>query len=126
MSSIPPNSNIMGSIIQAQNASAQTAGADNVQRNKRARDAKELARLAQQQQDEVEGTEHTDEVVVRRQDERDRDGKDSQDTDSQQNQGENEKLYNPHGQIIDPQDKTPPTQDDPTSPDTNDHIDLSA
>ena len=65
MSAIPPN--IVGSIFQAQVSAAESARSDEAQRNKRARDSRELSRLADQQESEVEDTNQTEELIVRRQ-----------------------------------------------------------
>jgi len=77
VSSIGPN--IIGSLFQAQVSSRESAKNENAQRNKRARDSEQLARLAEQQTHEVEDTEHTDPSRVHRQDERDAQDKDGPD-----------------------------------------------
>ena len=130
MSSIPPNTNIAGSIAQAQISASETAKKEDARRNQRTRDSKALARLAEQQQDEVENTEQTDGVVVHRQDERQRDGQDAHDTYDQHEKNVSEKIYNPEGKIID-YDNTPAASDQSDTPDKDKpspdkHIDLSA
>ncbi len=95
MSSIPPN--IMGSVFQAQVSAAETARKSDAQRNKRVADSRELARLADQTISEVEDTDQTEEAIVRRQDERKRDGQDAHDTWQQHRDRESGKLYPPPG-----------------------------
>ena len=123
MSSIPPNANIMGSIVQAQVSASETAKSQDTRKNQRARESKELARLAQQQTDEVENTEQTDEVVVRRQDERNHDGQDARDTYQQHEQNTEGKIYTEQGKTDVGKPKKPPSPD--SSPTPQNHIDLS-
>ena len=118
MSSIPPN--IIGSVFQAQAASAEAARNEDSKRNKRLEDSRELARLADQQQSEVENTEHTDQARVHRQDERQRDGQDARDI---LNTHKSAKIYHPDGSCDDT-DET--GQNSPDSPKPEDHIDLNA
>jgi hypothetical protein len=130
MSSIPTNANIAGSIAQTQISAAETAKKENVRRNQRTRDSKELTRLAEQKQDEVENTEQTDGVVVHRQDERQRDGQDAHDTYDRHDKNVSDKLYNTEGRIID-SDGNPVVDDQDAIPDADEpapgtHIDLSA
>lgn len=130
MSSIPPN--IMGSVFQAQVAAAETARKNDAQRNKRVADSRELARLADQTISEVEDTDQTEEVIVRRQDEKQHDGQDARDTWQQHRKSESGKLYTPDGQT-NPDDSPPPdsqsnpqSNDPPDPDDPPEHIDLSA
>ena len=130
MSSIPPN--IMGSIFQAQVSAAETARKSDAQRNKRVADSRELARLADQTISEVEDTDQTEEVIVRRQDEKQHDGQDAHDTWQQHRERESGKLYTPNGQT-NPDDSPPPdsqsnpqSSDPPDPDDPPEHIDLSA
>ena len=123
MSSIPPNANIMGSIVQAQVSASETAKSQDTRKNQRARESKELARLAQQQTDEVENTEQTDEVVVRRQDERNHDGQDARDTYQQHEQNTEGKIYTDQGKTDVDKPKKPPSPD--SAPTPQNHIDLS-
>jgi len=130
MSSIPTNANIAGSIAQTQISAAETAKKENVRRNQRTRDSKALARLAEQQQDEVENTEQTDGVVVHRQDERQRDGQDAHDTYDQHDKNVSDQLYNPQDLILD-SDGNPVADVQNNIPDEDEsasdtHIDLSA
>jgi len=118
MSSIPPN--IIGSVFQAQAASAEAAGKEDSKRNKRLQDSRELIRLADQQQSEVENTEHTDQARVRRQDERERDGQDARDI---LNAHKSAKIYHPDGSC-DADENTAQNSQNPPKPD--DHIDLNA
>ena len=122
----------MGSIFQAQVSAAETARKNDAQRNKRAADSRELARLADQTISEVEDTDQTEEAIVRRQDEKQRDGQDARDTWQQHRKRESGKLYTPNGQT-NPDDSPPPdSQSNPQSSDSPDpddppeHIDLSA
>ncbi|MBN2374924.1 MAG: hypothetical protein JXD22_00885 [Sedimentisphaerales bacterium] len=118
MSSIPPN--IIGSVFQAQAASAEAARKEDSKRNKRLQDSRELTRLADQQQSEVEDTEHTDQARVRRQDERERDGQDARDI---LNAHKTAKIYHPDGSC---DDSDGISQNSPDSPKPDDHIDLNA
>jgi len=121
------SSNINASIIQAQVSASETARTEDAQRNKRTRDARELARLADQQKSEVEDTDHTEDVIVRRQDERQRNGQDARDTYEQHLQNESDTLYNSESEP----DTSPSTTNSEIPPDDNesdpsDHIDLKA
>ncbi len=118
MSSIPPN--IIASVFQAQVASSETARKEDSKRNKRLQDSRELARLADQQQSEVENTEHTDQARVHRQDERQRDGQDARDI---LNAHKTAKIYHPDGSCDDNENTSQNSQDPPKP---NDHIDLNA
>ena len=139
MSSIPPN--LIGAIFQAQVSAAETARNNDLQRNKRAADSRELARLADQTTSEVEDTDQTEDVIVRRQDERRRDGQDARDTWEHHQRQEDEpeqKLYTPAGPSDDPADTAPEPDTSPDSPpvennntdpppeDLPPHIDISA
>jgi hypothetical protein len=123
-SGIPPN--LAGSIFQAQVSSAETAKSHDTQKNKRAADSRRLAQLADQQQHEVEDTDHAEGLHVHREDERPRDGSDARDTYERQKPDDSKKLYNPNQPAPEP---TPPDSDQPgqpDQPDPPDHIDLSA
>jgi len=124
MSSIPPNANVMGSIVQAQVSASETTKTQDTRKNQRARESKESDKLAQQQTDEVEDTEHADEVVVRRQDDRQRDGQDARDTYQQHKKNTEGKIYTEQGKIDAENPKKPPPPDTP--PPSQDHIDMSA
>jgi len=117
MSSIPPHSGIIGSIAQAQVAAPESAKAADAQRNKRAQDARQLARLADQQEHEVETADQAENLRVHRQDERERNGQDARDTYAAHDKNAPAKLYHP--------DPDPALQTPPESP-PDDHIDLSA
>lgn len=80
MSGIPSNMNALGSIMQSQISSNEKAKTDQARENQEAQDARRIARLSEQQTDEVEETEATDDVFVRREDQRKRDGSDARDT----------------------------------------------
>ena len=118
MSSIPPN--IFGSIIQTQVSAAETARNEEAQRNKKARDSRALAKLADQHESEVENTDQTEEVIVRRQDERQRNGQDAADTYDAHEENQNPNLYNADGKTESSEEKPPDTKN------KDDHIDLSA
>ena len=124
MSSIPPNANIMGSIVQSQVSASETAKTHDTRKNQRAREKKEAAKLAQQQTDEVENTAQTDEVVVRRQDERPHDGQDAQETYHQHEKNTKGKIYTEQGGIAADNPKRAPMPEKPSIP--HDHIDMSA
>ena len=115
MSSIPEN--IIGSIFQTNVSSADKAKTDQAQRNKQARDARQMARLTEQQETEVEDTEHADQLRVIREDERKRNGQDARDTYDAHEQNNPGKIYHANGtsETEPPEDVTP-----------TDHIDLSA
>jgi len=121
------SSNINASIIQAQVSASETARTEDTQRNKRTRDARELARLADQQKSEVEDTDHTEDVIVRRQDERQRNGQDARDTYEQHLQNESDTLYSSESEP----EKSPSSTKSELSPDDDEsdpseHIDLTA
>ena len=107
MTNIPPNASIIGSIMQSQISSSETAKSQDARRNQRARESKELARLSEQQQDEVEDTEQTDEAIVRREGERQRDGQDARDTYEQHQKSTTQNLYSPDG-IVEAEAELPP------------------
>ena len=118
MSSIPPN--IVGSIFQAQISANETSKNEDSQKNQKARESRERNRLADQQQSEVENTSQTEDVIIRRQDEKEHNGQDARETYDQHNKNETNQLYSPDAKIAEPDQKNndehPPT----------DHIDLSA
>ncbi len=80
MSGIPSNMNVLGSIMQSQVSSNEKAKADQAKENQETYDSRQIARMTEQQTDEVEETEATDDVFVRREDEESRDGGDARDT----------------------------------------------
>lgn len=116
-SSIPPN--ILGSIVQAQVSAGQAAKNENAERNKRADDSRKLAQTHSQKQSEVEESMQTEDVIVQRQDERQRDGQDARDTweHHRQSQEQAETLYHPDGTLHKPDHPSslPPTPHNPTS-----------
>jgi hypothetical protein len=118
MSSIPPN--IIGSIFQTQVSSAQNAKETDAQRNKRLRDARELARMADHQTHEVEDADQTEGLRVHREDEQQRDGGDARDTYDQHQKNESQKTPSSNPA---PQKSHPDENSDQNKPD---HIDLSA
>jgi hypothetical protein len=121
MSSIPPNMNLAGSFAQTQVSADTAAKTQNADRNKRVRDAKELAKLADLQQHEVETTEEAEGLRVHREGEGDQPGQNLQDSyqPTDQDDDEDNRLYHSQNPTPDP----PSTTDDP--PPTN-HIDFSA
>ena len=127
MSSIPPN--IIGSIFQAQLSAAESAKETDAQRNKRTRDALELARLAEQQTHEVEDADQAEGLRVKREDERQRNGQDAHDTYEEHKENQPDKIYSPEEVAADEIAPTPPPEENPDPDDENDppeHIDLSA
>ncbi len=66
MSSIPPNMNVAASLAQSHVSQNESAKSQDAQRNKQAADARQLSRLAEQQQDEVETTEEAEHLRVHR------------------------------------------------------------
>ncbi len=119
MSSIPPNMNIAGSFAQAQVSADSTAKTQNANRNKRASDAKALAKLADLQQHEVESTEETEGLRVHREGEGNNPSQNQEDTYQPIDQGEDEenKLYHSQNPTESPKSKDPPPEN---------HIDFSA
>jgi hypothetical protein len=123
MSSIPPN--IAGAILQAQVSAAETAKAADAQRNKRVRDSRQLARLADQQQHEVEDTDHTENVRVNPEDQRRRDGQDARDTyegHARREAEERDSARKPPVKVT----PSPPLPEKPPPTLADDHVDLSA
>ena len=64
MSSIPPNMNVAASLAQSQVSQNESAKSQDAQRNKQAADARQLSRLAEQHQDEVETTEEAEHAIL--------------------------------------------------------------
>ncbi|MBI9016940.1 MAG: hypothetical protein JEZ07_06740 [Phycisphaerae bacterium] len=127
MSNIPPNMNIVGSMYQSQIAARKAAEKEDAQRNKRVRDSKNIAKLDNQHNEEVEDTEQADGVIVQRQDERYRDGQDAHDTYEKHEQlnDQQEKLYHADGSV----EQVAPDQEDVIGNDGDDKpqgIDFSA
>ncbi|MCP4708027.1 MAG: hypothetical protein GY869_05345 [Planctomycetes bacterium] len=118
MSSIPPN--IIGSIFQAQVSSTESAKKTDAERAKKARDSEKMVRLADQQQHEVEDTDHAEQTRIRRQDERKRSGQDSKDTYDAHDPNSHGKIY--HSQT----NKTELPPESPGDDPPTDHIDLTA
>lgn len=120
MSSIPPNMNIAGALAQAQVSQNESAKSQDAQRNKQAADARQLNRLAEQQQDEVETTEEAEHLRVHREGE----GKEGGDGQAQEQEGNEEDgaeapiLYDAKGATNKSKD---PKSNDPSLG----HIDLS-
>lgn len=121
MSSIPPNMNIAGAFAQTQVSAESTARTKDAERNKRARDARELAKLADQQQHEVENTEEAENLRVHREGEGDT--QHPQDTFEPEPDHEVNPLYHPPDDEKNSSDKTPLADDDDRE---TPHIDLSA
>ena len=117
MSSMGPN--IAGGIFQAQFAGGEAAKRVDAQRNKRAHDSREMARLADQQQHEVEDTDETENVRVRRADEGPSQNQDTADGSAcKRKEGEDEAQR--------PDDADLETQQPPQPAGEGGHIDLSA
>ena len=120
MTSIPPN--IIGAIFQTQVSAAESAKTADAQRNQRARNSRQIARLADQQQHEVEDADQAEGLYVHREDERPRDGQDARD------------MYEQHASLKENQNPPPENQKNPPSPalpsadppPPPSHIDLSA
>ncbi len=116
MSSIPPH--IIGTFFQAQTASADTAKSTDAQRNKRASDSRQLARMTDQHEHEVETTDAVELRRIEPQDERQRHKK--------------RQRYYDLAPEIDDQNTLPssplpsPVKPDNLPPDSDDHIDISA
>ena len=121
MSTLPTN--LAGSVSQVHISAAEASRPSDAQRNKQARESREMARVDDQKQSEVEDTEQAKDLVVRRQDERQHDGQDDHD----QQHGENEpsqQLYTSDGKPLEPEcNRSPDSSDDNAS---TSHIDLSA
>ena len=109
--------------MQAQVSAAETSRSDDAQRNKRARESREMARVDDQKQTEVEDTEQAEDLIVRRQDERQHNGQDDQDQQNSENEP-SQQLYTSDGKPLEPECNTSPDSSDDNAP-TN-HIDLSA
>lgn len=121
MTSIPPNFNIAGTLAQSQVSATESSRSQDAQRNKQAADSRQLDRLSQQQQDEVENTEETDPLRVHRRGEGD-----SEKQRNQQNPGENPSshtLYDASGSAHKSEDADESTDSD-SKP--HGHIDLNA
>jgi len=123
MSGIPPN--IAGSIFQAQVSANETAQRSDAQKNKQIRDSRKLARLSEQQQQEVENADHAENLVVHRQDERERDQGDARDVYEKHEKNNVGKLYHADD-IIDETAQSEAEESDTPPGDNENHIDLSA
>ena len=129
MSSIPPNINLAGAFAQSQVSAGQSAKTQDADRNKRARDAKELAKLADQQQHEVETTAEAENLRVHRDGEDPSQPQNDQDTYQSAYDQDTPKLYTPDGAAQDPPanrglSASPPNPDN--DPEPPGHIDISA
>lgn len=102
-------------------AASETAKKADAQRNQRARDSRELARLAEQQRGEVEDTDHAENLIVHGQEDRERDGQDARDMYEQHEKNAPEKLYGSDEQTHDAGDS-----ESAADADQDRHIDLSA
>lgn len=122
MSSIPPNMNLAGSFAQTQVSADTSAKSQNTQRNKRARDAKELAKSAEKKQHEVENTEEAESLRVHREGEGDHAGQNPQDSYETAEQDDQAQLYHPSKPPTAP---PPPSTEEPPDPPPS-HIDFSA
>ncbi len=122
MTNIPPNMNIMGSILQSQTASKDVTKKENARRSQEAQESRQIRRLSEQHQEEVENTEQTDEVVIRRQDDREQDGRETQDEYRRHEENISSKLYSPTTESP-PSSENPHQSEEDTPPGT--HIDLS-
>ena len=120
MSSIPPN--IIGSIFQAQVSSAESTKKSDAERAKKARDSEKMMRLADQQQHEVEDTDHAEQTRIRRQDERQKSGQDARDTYDAHDPNSPGPIYHPEPN----KNESPPKPPDDTETPPTDHIDLTA
>lgn len=121
MSTLPTN--LAGSISQVHISAAEASRSSDAQRNKQARESREMARVDDQMQSEVEDTEQAEDLVVRRQDESQHDGQGDHD----QRHGENEpsqQLYSSDGKPLEPKRDMSPDSSDDAAPAS--HIDLSA
>ena len=122
MSGIPSNMNALGSIMQAQVAANDKAKHGDSKVNQDSYAARQAAKISEQQSEDVEDTEQVDGLVVRREDERERNGQDARDT-WEQHQSE-EDLY--HSDQQTPEDDKPnDNSDNPDDTDQGGHIDLS-
>lgn len=127
MSSIPPNlANILGSIAQTHVSADDTSKTENAKRNKRVADARQLARLADQQEHEVENTDHAEGLRVHRDGEDARNGSGAQDTYEKHAPNAPPDLYTPEGQLADNPEPAPEESEESEEPQVDDHIDLSA
>ena len=128
MSSIPPNINIVGAFSQTQVSAGESAKTQDADRNKRARDAKELAKLVDQQQHEVETTAETENLRVHREGEDASQRQNNRDTYENTHPEDTPKLYASEGSVQNPPAKLDPSASLPNpddEPDPSRHIDLS-
>lgn len=66
--------------MQSQVSANDKAKTDETNENQKTYEKRQIARMSEQQTDEVEETQATEDVYVRREDERQRDGRDARDT----------------------------------------------
>jgi len=119
VSVIRPNMNIAGALAQSHVSQSESAKSQDAQRNKQAADGRQLKRLAEQQQDEVETTEEAEHLRVHREGEGKEGGGQSQEQDSnEEDSAETPILYDAKGGTNNSKDPKP---DDPSLG----HIDLS-
>jgi hypothetical protein len=114
--------NIAASLAQSHVSQNESAKSQDAQRNKQATDARQLSRLAEQQQDEVETTEEAEHLRVHREGEGAEGGgrqpKEQEQEDHEEDSPEVPILYNAKGATNDSGEAKP----DPAGPG---HIDLS-
>jgi hypothetical protein len=112
--------NIAASMAQAQVSQSESAKSQDAQRNKQAADARQLSRLAEQHQDEVESTEEAEHLRVQREGDG-QEGKGRQPAeqdDDLENSSETPALYDSKGDTNNSEDSKP-------DPEGLGHIDLS-
>ena len=127
MSGIPSNMNALGSIMQAQVASNEKSKQGDAKVNQDTYAARQAAKVTEQQTEDVEDTEHVDGVVVRREDERERNGQDARDT-WEQHKTEEDLYHQDSDQQLDDessQDSADNSEDDSDDNQQGGHIDLS-
>ena len=106
--------------MQVQLAAKEAAKDAEAKRNKRLHDSRQLARMADQQQHEVENTDQAEGLRVHGEDERQRDGQDARDTYEAHKENVEAELYRPEP----PKTKTEQDAGDDVA--GGEHIDLSA
>ena len=119
--------NALGSIMQSQVSSNEKAKSDQARENQETYDSRQIARMTEQHKDEVEETEAADDVFVRREDEKRRDGDDARDT---WDRHKAEKLYHLDDEespeeSSEEQSETPDDESDTEPPEEGSIIDLS-
>lgn len=131
MSSIPPN--IAMALLQAQFAAKEAAKPADAERNKRARDSKQLAQLVDQQQHEVEDASETTDLIHVNHDDGERQKEHSQQNDGDTFERQLEDAFehqqtssHDHAEPEERPDAEPALDVDDDSDDSSSHIDLSA